>query len=96
MTITTTRLSRSAGLSAVAAGLLFILVQFIHPHEDVAAVTTTAWTVTLPHAVGRMLAVPVGLALAGLGYSLWRGERTAAGRSLPGVRSSRLDPVGAE
>jgi hypothetical protein len=37
-----------------------------------------------------------GLALAGLGYSLWRGQRTAAGRSLPSVRSSRLDPAGAE
>jgi hypothetical protein len=43
-----------------------------------------------------MTAVPVGVALAGLGYSLWRGQRTAAGRSLPGIRSSQLDPAGAE
>ena len=45
MSITTTSLSRSAGLSAVAAGLLFIVIQLVHPHEDVAAVTTTAWIV---------------------------------------------------
>ena len=45
MSITTTSLSRSAGLSAVVAGLLFIVIQLVHPHEDVAAVTTTAWIV---------------------------------------------------
>ena len=45
MSITTTSLSRGAGLSAVAAGLLFIVIQLVHPHEDVAAVTTTAWIV---------------------------------------------------
>jgi hypothetical protein len=50
----------------------------------------------LPHAIGRMAAVPVGVALAGLGYSLWHGQRTAAGRSLPSVRSSQLDPADAE
>jgi hypothetical protein len=46
VTITTTKLTRAAGLSAVAAGLLFILIQFIHPDENVASVTTTAWTFT--------------------------------------------------
>ena len=46
MSITTTSLtSRGAGLSAVAAGLLFIVIQLVHPHEDAAAVTTTAWIV---------------------------------------------------
>ncbi len=45
MSITTTRLTRGAGLSAVVAGLLFIVIQLVHPHEDVAAVTTTAGTV---------------------------------------------------
>ena len=34
MTITTTTLTRAAGLSAVAAGLLFIAVQINHPHLD--------------------------------------------------------------
>lgn len=45
MSITTTKLTRSAGLSAVAAGLLFIGIQINHPHLDVTFVTTTEWTV---------------------------------------------------
>ena len=45
MAITTTKLTRAAGLSAVVAGLLFTAVQIKHPHLDVAFVTTTEWTV---------------------------------------------------
>lgn len=45
MTITTTKLTRAAGLSAVVAGLLFIAVQINHPHLDVAFVTTTEWKI---------------------------------------------------
>jgi hypothetical protein len=43
MPITTTTLTRAAGLSAVAAGLLFITVQINHPPLDVAFITTTEW-----------------------------------------------------
>jgi len=46
MTITPAKLTRAAGLSAALAGLLYIFIQFIHPHEDLATVTTTAWVVT--------------------------------------------------
>ena len=45
MTITTTTLTRAAGLSAVAAGLLFCAVQIGHPNLDLAFVTTTEWKV---------------------------------------------------
>jgi hypothetical protein len=45
MTVTATTLTRAAGVSAVAAGLLFIGVQINHPHLDVGLVTTTEWTV---------------------------------------------------
>jgi hypothetical protein len=45
MTITTTKLTRAAGLGAVVAGLLFIGVQTNHPHLDVTFVTTTEWKV---------------------------------------------------
>lgn len=45
MSISTTNLTRAAGLSAVAAGLLFIGVQINHPQLDVAFVTTTEWSV---------------------------------------------------
>lgn len=43
----------------------------------------------------RLFAIPTGLALVGLGYSLWRAQRTAAARpALPPVISD-LEPVGA-
>jgi hypothetical protein len=45
MTITTTKLTRAAGLSAVAGGLLFIAVQIRHPHLDATFVTTTEYMV---------------------------------------------------
>ncbi len=45
MTVTTTKLTRAAGLSAVVAGLLFIAVQINHPHLDASFVTTTEWLV---------------------------------------------------
>ena len=45
MTITTTTLTRAAGVAAVAAGLIFIGVQINHPHSDVTSVTTTEWAV---------------------------------------------------
>jgi hypothetical protein len=46
MNITSAKLTRAAGISATAAGLLYIFIQFIHPHEDLATVTTTGWVVT--------------------------------------------------
>src|SRR5947199_4723055 len=45
MTITSTTLTRAAGLAAVAGGLLFIGVQINHPHLDLAFVTTTEYAV---------------------------------------------------
>jgi hypothetical protein len=45
MTITSTGLTRAAGLSAAAAGLIFIAVQINHPTMDVASVATTEWVV---------------------------------------------------
>jgi len=45
MTITTTGLTRAAGISAAVAGLIFIAVQINHPPMDVASVATTEWVV---------------------------------------------------
>jgi hypothetical protein len=45
MSITTTKLTRWAGLSAAAAGLLFIGIQINHPHLDAEFATTTEYTV---------------------------------------------------
>ena len=61
MTITANKLTRSAGLCAIAAGILYVLVQYIHPHETLANVTTATWKVT--HVLTVTMAV---LALAGI------------------------------
>ena len=45
MTITTTKLTRAAGLSAVVGGLLFIAVQIKHPLLDAPFTTTTEYAV---------------------------------------------------
>jgi hypothetical protein len=45
MTITSATLFRSAGVAAVAAGVIFIGVQIGHPHSDATAATTTEWVV---------------------------------------------------
>jgi hypothetical protein len=50
----------------------------------------------LPQINFRLFAIPAAVALIGLGHSLWREQRTAADRPLPGERSPRLDPAGAE
>lgn len=61
MTITTTKLTSIAGLAAIAAGLIFILIQFIHPPENAATVTTAGWaTVSLLTATMATLAI-IGL-----------------------------------
>jgi hypothetical protein len=45
MTITTTHLSRAAGIGAVVAGAIFIGVQIGHPPLDVSSVDSTGWLV---------------------------------------------------
>src|SRR5665647_570846 len=45
MTITTTALTRAAGVAAVVGGLLYIGVQINHPHLDLAFISTTEWKV---------------------------------------------------
>ena len=61
MTITTTRLTTVAGLAAVAAGLIFILIQFIHPPENVTAVTTSQWAVVSVLTAAMALLAIVGI-----------------------------------
>ena len=61
MVITPNTLLRSAGVAAIAAGVIFIGVQINHPHSDIAAVTTTEWAVRNSFKV-----LMAGLALAGI------------------------------
>ena len=59
--ITTTALTRAAGLSAVAGGLLFLGVQIGHPHLDVEFATTTEFTVRQSVKIGFTVLSLVGI-----------------------------------
>ena len=61
MTVTPGTLSRSTGVAALLAGLIFIVVQIGHPHLDVTSVGTTEWAV---RNTAKMLFA--ALALAGI------------------------------
>lgn len=61
MTITPTTLTRAAGIAAVAAGLIFIGVQFNHPHLDATSITSP--DVVVRSCLKALMAV---LALVGL------------------------------
>jgi hypothetical protein len=45
MKLTASNVIRSAGLSAMAAGVLFIVIQIIHPADVLASVSTPAWAI---------------------------------------------------
>jgi hypothetical protein len=87
MTITTTKLTRAAGLAAVMAGLLFV-IQLIHPHEALAN--------QAPQYVDGFLATFTGAVTGGLGYSLWRDQRTSSPASASSVPKVRFDPAGVQ
>jgi hypothetical protein len=53
-----------------------------------------AWL--LPHPLDRILAVPMGLALAWLGYALWSERRAHASEPVPGKGSRQLGQTVAE
>lgn len=44
MKITASRLIRWAGFSAMLAGILFVLIQPIHPPDEIASVATSTWS----------------------------------------------------
>ena len=50
----------------------------------------------LPHPLDRTFAVPMGIALAGLGYALWSERREHVSEPVPGRASPQLHPTGAE
>ncbi|MCG2802460.1 MAG: hypothetical protein L6311_10235, partial [Cellulomonas sp.] len=45
MSITTTTLTRAAGLAAVAGGMLYLAVQVNHPYLDLEFVSTPEWKI---------------------------------------------------
>jgi hypothetical protein len=107
MTITTTKLTRAAGLAAVAGGLLFIGVQVNHPHLDVTLVTTTEWKVRqnlkLLMAVTSLIGITgiylrqvrqtgllglLGYVVFGAGYLMIMGVEVVGGYVLPSIAHS--------
>ena len=84
------------------AGLIFGIALFrANILARWAAVLLAAGTVAtlaiplLPQINQRLFAIPTGVALVGLGYSLWREQRTPAARPVPSSAGSPLDPAGA-
>lgn len=61
MSITSSTLTRAAAVALALAGVIFILIQPLHPHEDVASITTNTWVVV--HILSLAMAV---LGIAGI------------------------------
>jgi hypothetical protein len=84
-------------ITYLLGGLLFGIATFragILPRwaGGLLAVTAvfTPLAALLPHAIQRFAAVPVGVAVACLGYTLWAERREKAAESLPGTANPRL------
>jgi hypothetical protein len=75
---------RAGILSRWAAGLLAV------------ASILTPLAALLPHATQRLAGIPVGLAIAWLGYSLWSEHRAKTAEPLPEMSSSQLRQSGAK
>ena len=60
------------------------------------AAALTPLAALLPHAIQRLAGIPVGLALAWLGYALWSERREQAAQPVPGTASPQLRHTGAE
>jgi hypothetical protein len=85
------------GILYLSGGLLFGIATFragILPRWAsgllAAAAVLTPLAVLLPHAIQRFAAVPVGIALAGLGYALWSERREKVSEVLPSMGSPKL------
>ncbi len=96
-------LSAAAGFTFIGGGLLFgialfranILVRWAAVVLAAGSVATLAIPL-LPQVNFRLFAIPTGIALIGLGYSLWRDQRTPAALPVSSSAGSPLDPAGAK
>ena len=95
--------SLGVGVAYMLGGLLFGIATFragILPRwaAGLLAVGTTLSPVAalLPQEYKALVAVPVGLALAWLGYALWSEQREQASEPVPGRASPQLSPTAAE
>ena len=94
-------LCQAMGLTYLGGGLIFgialfranVLARWAAVLLAVGSLATAAIPL-LPQINQRLFAVPTGVALVGLGYSLWRDQRNPAARPMPSPVSSQLDPAG--
>jgi hypothetical protein len=75
MAITTSKLISFAGFAAVAAGLLIILMQIIHPNEDVGTVTTVEWGAVCMLTAGYGMAIGLVLGVTTIRHGDVNGHR---------------------
>jgi hypothetical protein len=95
-------LSAVAGFAYISGGLIFgiallrarVLARWA---AAVLAVGTAASIAIpfLPQVNERLFAIPTGIALVGLGYSLWRDQRTPRAVPVPALVVPPLNPAGA-
>jgi hypothetical protein len=92
-----------AGVGYVLGGLLFGIATFragILPRWAAGLMAAGALApivlAKLPHPLDRTFAVPMGLALAGLGYALWSERREQASEAVPDRASPLLRPTAAK
>ena len=64
MKLTTAQLMRWAGLPATAAGLLFIIIQIVHPPDILSSVATGRWVVV--HLLGQAMSLFALLGITGI------------------------------
>ena len=96
-------LIKGGGFAYVVGGIIFgialfranVLARWAAMLLSVGAVAilTTSW---LPELTQRLFAIPVSVALIGLGFSLWREQRTQNTRPMASPVSSQPDPTGAK
>lgn len=92
-----------ASVGYVLGGLLFGVAMFrarILPRWAAALFAAGAVApfvlAILPHPLDRTFAVPMGVALVGLGYALWSERSEPVPESVPGTGSLQLHPTGAK
>jgi hypothetical protein len=64
MSITTTALSRVAAVAAMLSGLIYIVIQFVHPADTIASLAEPRWVVV--HIFSFTMAVLALIGLAGI------------------------------
>ena len=94
-------LFKASGFTVIAGGFLFgialfragVLARWAAALLAGGAVATVA-TSALPQVNPRLFAIPIGVAMIGLGYSLWRKQVAPATRPVLNAAGSPLDPAG--